>query len=127
VRDIINSILGADIDEMFTVPPFNQGMVKINEHACRGLFYATSVLSWGYLGNKEKYLPSFNQEMVKINEHACRGLFYATSVLSWGYLGNKEKAELRYNPEESYITLEVLQKAPCCARLKYICQTLLQM
>lgn len=38
---------------MFTELSFNYELVKINEHACRGLFYVTSVLSWGYLGNKE--------------------------------------------------------------------------
>ena len=37
-------------------------LVETNEHACRGLFYVTSVLSWGYLGNKENVQLRHNPE-----------------------------------------------------------------
>jgi hypothetical protein len=62
MRAIINSILDTDIDDMFTEFSFNYELVKINEHACRGLFYVTSVLSWGYLGNKENVHLRHNPE-----------------------------------------------------------------
>ena len=41
-------------------------LAKINEHAYRGLFYVTSVLSWGYLGNKENVELRHNLEKIYI-------------------------------------------------------------